>query len=581
VRALILLAAVGWFPGNARAALPDGAFVTALGAGFRVGDRPLVFVGANLELLHGAQAAAQLDETLQAARADGVTVGRVWALGEGPTDAPAWARADTLFRAGPDGWLEAAYQRLDRALAAARARDLRLVVTLANYWGDFGGVPQYLAWAGLPTDGYGATDRFFSDERTRALYRAHLVRLLERVNSVTGVRYVDDPTIFAWELMNESEVHGAEGVRARRAFIEEMAALIRRYDTHHLVTPGVLGYRSRAERAEWLAVCRLPAVDYCDSHLYPQAGDSLGIESDEPAARARAERRLDDFIDDRVQLARHVVGKPVVFGEFGFRTDEPRFWGERRAAWFGRFLERALYDGAAGALVWIYQPWSGRPRDFGIYTDRPATDDVRHAIRVWARRALAVPAPANPRLGAAAGETPLYDPYQTLRRPGRARVVAREGEFTVELAPERFARARWERVGSYDGGALVHAYGAEDGWFEWRFPAPPFRAAHATLVARLSSEFPGTSAPPDGGSHVRVLVDGREVAAADAVPDDGVGTVHRVTFDAASLGAGRHTLRLEVAPGPDAHGLCVYGAATGRAPAPPGETGPLRLIFER
>jgi hypothetical protein len=71
-----------------------------------------------------------------------------------------------IFRIGPEDFIEDAYVQLDRVLAAARVRQIRLIITLANYWGDYGGIPRYLAWAGLPDRGFGARDRFFSDERT-------------------------------------------------------------------------------------------------------------------------------------------------------------------------------------------------------------------------------------------------------------------------------------------------------------------------------------------------------------------------------------------------------------------------------
>jgi mannan endo-1,4-beta-mannosidase len=521
-------------------ALPDGAFVRVQGSHFAVGERPIAFVGANLEVMHGA-ARARYEATLDAARDDGLTVGRVWALGEGDAGAGQWQRAHELFRVGPDDFIEDAYVQLDRVLAAARARGLRLIITLANYWGDYGGIPQYLAWAGLPRDGFGARDRFFSDDKTRAFYRAHLVKLLGRVNSVTGVRYVDDPTIFAWELMNESQVETPEGAAARLAFVDEMAQLIKRHDAHHLVTPGVIGYTTRAERAAWLAVCKLAAVDYCDSHLYPETTD-----------RVNSLERLAGFIDDRVQLAHYVVGKPIVFGEFGFQTTRPSFIARPRALWFAEFLRRTFFDGGDGALAWIYQPWSGKPRDFGIYVDRGDTDDVRAQLRSWAERVTArLPAAQNPRLGPAHGEALLYDAYVTEHHSPHEHATAR----AVELVPAAFATAHWERTGSWGTGANAHAYGAGDGFFEWRFHVPA--AAHPVLVARLSSEWPGTSAPRDGGSRVRVLVDGKLAGEVDVIPDDGVGRATRLALP--SLRAGGHVLRLEVAAGPAAHGLCVYG----------------------
>jgi hypothetical protein len=456
-------------------------------------------------------------------------------------------------------WLEGGPRQLDQVLADARARGLRVIVTLSNYWDDFGGIKQYLAWAKLPTDGFGARDRFFSDEKTRAYYRAHLQRLLERTNKVTGVRYVDDPTIFGWELMNESQVATSAGATARRAWIDEMAAFIKARDPNHLVTPGVMGYTSRAERAEWLAVCRLPTVDYCDSHLYAETTD-----------RVTSRARLEQYIDDRVQLARYVAHKPLVFGEFGFHTDAPSYLDAPRAQWFSAFLDRALVDGAAGALAWIYQPWFGKTRDFGIYVDRPDTDDVRGALRKFAALAAATPSPANPLLGEAHGDALFYDPYVSESRSPYQHAAA-DGSG-LEIPPSAFTSARWERLGTFGEGAEAHAYGAGDGWFEYSFTLA--RGAAPTLEARLSSEWPGKTAPPDGGSDVSVTVDGVRVSTLGVIPDDGAGRVERVGLG--KLRAGRHTLRLSVAAGPGAHGLCVYGDVsaplriiTAAAPPPP------------
>jgi len=523
-------------------AIPDGAFVRVDGAGFTVGGKPFAFVGANLNVMHGADERARAAETIAAARADGLTVGRVWALGEGDTSSSPWARENQLWRVAPQMWLEAGPRQLDRVLAEARARGLRVIVTLSNYWDDLGGVREYLTWAKLPTDTFGARDAFFSDDKTRAYYRAHVQRLLERTNKITGVRYVDDPTIFAWELMNESEVATTVGATARRSWINEMASFIKDRDPNHLVTPGVMGYTSRAERAEWLAICRLPTVDYCDSHLYPEGTD-----------RVSSRARLEQYIDDRVQLARYVAHKPLVFGEFGFHTDAPGYLDAPRAEWFSTFLERVITDGAAGALAWIYQPWSGKPRDFGIYVDRADTDDVRAALRKFAALAAATPAPSNPLLGEAHGDALFYDPYVTETRSPYQHAAA-DGSG-IEIPPSAFTSARWERLGTYGEGSDAHAYGAGDGWFDYTFTLP--HGATPTLEARLSSEWPGKTAPADGGSDVAVLVDGVRVATLGVIPDNGAGRVERVELG--KLRAGRHTVRLAVAAGPGAHGLCVYG----------------------
>jgi hypothetical protein len=105
-------------------------------------------------------------------------------------------------------------------------------------------------------------------------------------------------------------------------------------------------------------------------------------------------------------------------------------------------------------------------------------------------------------------------------------------------------------------------------------------------MARLSSEFPGTQAPPDGGSRVGVQLDGVAIGALDVVPDDGAGRVEEIAVEDRALLARlrpgtRHALRFTVEPGPRANGLCVYGAPTGHGAPPVGEALPIRIVFQK
>ncbi len=58
---------------------------------------------------------------------------------------------------------------------------------------------QYVEWA----TGTNNTDLFFSNAQALQLYQNHLNVTANRVNSISGVVYKNDPTIFAWDLLNE------------------------------------------------------------------------------------------------------------------------------------------------------------------------------------------------------------------------------------------------------------------------------------------------------------------------------------------------------------------------------------------
>ena len=57
---------------------------------------------------------------------------------------------------------------------------------------------QYIQWAGAEGD-----DPFFTDPDVKQLFRDHIDAMTNRRNTINNRLYKDDPTIFAWDLMNE------------------------------------------------------------------------------------------------------------------------------------------------------------------------------------------------------------------------------------------------------------------------------------------------------------------------------------------------------------------------------------------
>lgn len=543
----------------------DAGFVRARGTSLWLDGGPLHFVGASLAVMHGAERTRYV-ETIVRAREDGIMVGRVWALGEGSGEESV-DRQGTLFRVGPDGWNEEAFDHLDRVLAAARMVGMKVILVLANSWEDYGGIPMYMRWAGHPAPtSAAATDEFYASPRARELYRAHVRRVVGRVSSVTGRAYADDSTILSWELVNESHV-SPEGEAARRAWIGEMTALVHEIDPHHLVTFGALGYRTARERATWVADHAVAGVDYCDHHFYAQ-----------PDVRIRNPADVAAQVADRVRLAHAVVGKPLVIGEIGVRAVEASVVGETRGSFFARVLEVVRTEGVSGTLAWIYLP-PGIPRRAHAITwarsdgddpDAAASVEVRRALRRAARRAWMgaqrLPAAGPPAFGprfqvAAIGEVALS---ALGARGRRARLV---------LPARRPTSARWERLGTWAAPApppaaargpqaVSHAWGGDVGHFEWAFAVPRARPTRIVVRATISSERPGSVAPEGVTSPVVVSVAGLRIGEVTAPRDDGRGSAfEQASTDPAVLArlvGGVARVRLSVPDVPAANGLCVY-----------------------
>ncbi|MDH5490720.1 MAG: hypothetical protein OEY14_01975, partial [Myxococcales bacterium] len=335
---------------------------------------------------------------------------------------------------------------------------------------------------------------------------------------------------------------------------------------NHLISAGHIGYHTTLDRQVWLAIQRLAEIDYCDAHAYPQRDP-----------RVRTREALGLWIDDRVQLAHHVAGKPIVFGEIGFA-------GERRGpAWrasrFDRFLTQVFRDGAAGALVWIYSPYLGRERSHGIYPIGAVSRRYRAIRRVLSRHASRIarrpPRARNPRLGEAQGARPLFARLGRLRGHGRWhdrwRPEPEAGILGLRIDPFAYYDFRFERGDEHRAEASSHLWGLGQARLRYRFRAPPGLPEGLSLEVRASADLPGSSETSTQSAEISLRIDGVELGRAIAPPDDGRGLPIRFEFEAAALAPvfarsrARHVLELRLERGT---GLCVYAQAPDASPSP-------------
>ena len=490
-------------------------FVQTRGARFVVDGHPFRFVGANVAVIYGDDERTLMPNTLRQAAHSGIGVIRVWAFGEsGKDDGTAagvaqngWLRFNP-FRRGPEEWNEAAFVSLDLAIVEAARNNLRVQLCLTNWWRDTGGVVRYLRWAGLPdaaddTQPYGINAEramlFYTNADTRRLYREHLERLALRRNTISGVLYRDDPTIFGWELMNEAQaVTGRWG--ERRAWIAEMSSYLKSLDPNHLIAPGDWGYRNAAERREWLIDHQLPNIDFCDVHNYPS--DDLDSFVDTPTA-------LGEFIDNRAAAA-FTVQKPLVFGEFG--VDVKGYNGFTQAEWFRAFFNASVQSGSAGAMFWILtpDPKRGYSVTYTIARDQNVFSEISRASHIFTALASADPPDRLLHAGrhlvprqfvwTRAADDPATVPLM---------IVREDRSILYRFKPMMAAAERFEKIGGGPG----YLWGSGAGFLQYVVPVRKDRRRVKQIIVRahLQPVPPSDAKPGYIQTRVRLFINGADL----------------------------------------------------------------------
>lgn len=344
---------------------PPTSFVRRQDGRLVLDGRRFRAVGANLYYLQslfaeaergsttlGAQATRSLDEVVCL----GLPVVRAWAFNE--------SSYNSAIRQQPGVYREDGLRGLDRLVAEAKARGLRVILPLVNNHAPFGGLPAYAAWAGK------RPDDFFGDAEMMGYWKDFASLLARRVNVFTGVAYRDEPAILAIELGNEFRCPSCRGTTRFVDTVRELARHAKAEFPRHLIGDGGEGhddvpslypglsnqYFVRGdEGVSYSQLLRVDELDMLSYHMYPRFW-MFDLSADVAV-----------WIDGHELLAR-MAGKVAYMGEFGHDPgleirDEvaaPIF-----NSWLSHLFEQR--DGSIG-LLWQWVPGErlGPPNDDGF-----------------------------------------------------------------------------------------------------------------------------------------------------------------------------------------------------------------------
>ena len=332
-------------------------FVSTDGSNFTLDGNPFFYSGTNNYYLgiDPNRSQAEVDEVLNDAKAMGLTVMRTWGFndGTGGLQTEAGVYNETVF------------QKLDYAVAKAGELGIKLIIPFVNNWDDYGGMNQYVSWAGA-----GSHDDFYTNPTCKQFYKNHMSTLLNRVNTVNSLTYKDDPAIMAWELANEPRASSSTDLKN---WISEMSAHAKGIDSNHLLTTGVEG-QSMADFRNFHK--DMAHIDFATMHIYP---DYWGMD-------LNASKQ---YVDDRIVEATTMLRMPIILEEFGkYRDTSPPIpdspvptGGSGNTATRDQFYQ-GLYDvvredHGAGSNFWIlyhdsYSDYDG----MGVYYPADTTTAI-------------------------------------------------------------------------------------------------------------------------------------------------------------------------------------------------------------
>ncbi|KAL4363336.1 hypothetical protein GQ457_04G019780 [Hibiscus cannabinus] len=334
-------------------------FIRTRGVHFFLNGNPYFANGFNAYwLMYMASDPSQRPKVSAAFRdaaAHGLSVARTWAFSDGGYRPLQYA---------PCSYNEQMFKGLDFVIAEARKYRIKLILSLANNYESFGGKKQYVNWARSQGQYLRSDDDFFRNPVVKGYYKNHVKTVLNRYNRFTGIHYKDDPTIMAWELMNEPRCTSDPSGRTIQAWIMEMASHVKSIDRNHLLEAGLEGFygQSTPQRkrlnpsldigTDFIANNQIPGIDFATVHSYPDQWRRLSTSNEQHQLSF-----LNNWLDAHIRDAKVILRKPILLTEFGKSWKDPGFSTYQRdqlynTVYYKIYLSAKTGGPASGGLFW-------------------------------------------------------------------------------------------------------------------------------------------------------------------------------------------------------------------------------------
>ncbi len=361
-------------------------FVTRIGSNLIINNQPFYAIGVNCYYLQNIAAykdTFHIDEVFQKAKQIGANVIRTWGFFDSPD-----STNPAVIQYLPTRFNETGLQALDLVISEAKKYSIYLIIPLVNNWEAYGGMNQYVRWYAnnYPkknvayekveqkiikgeegrvyhhiVSGTFTHDDFYSNPTIIQWYKNYISNLLERVNTITNIKYKDDPIILAWEVANEPRSSDRSG-KIVTNWMKEISTFIKTIDYNHLISTGEEGFDvSSAKYSDiykyndqsWLLDgsggisfeqnLQIQDIDISSIHCYP---DSWHLSNGQGIRWLQDHNRLADQMQ-----------KPLMLGEVGKIQQRDKF--------FHVILNEALYSKTASVSIWQLV-YDGRPNNDGF-----------------------------------------------------------------------------------------------------------------------------------------------------------------------------------------------------------------------
>jgi mannan endo-1,4-beta-mannosidase len=366
-------------------AAPSEDFVTVKETHFKRNGKLYYIAGTNmwyagyLGAASGVGDRARLVKELDNLKAIGINNIRLLAVSE-QTKMRSGVKPATT--AAPGQYDESLLAGMDFLLAEMAKRDMTAVIYLNNFWQWSGGMTQYVNWfTGAPAiDPNDSKDfeafiansaKFYQIDKAQAEYRNVIRKVVERVNTITGKPYREDPTIMSWQLANEPRPGNTKTTEAEKEiyvrWIDDTARFIRSLDKNHLVSTGSEGLAGSVQDSKlFIKAHQTKNIDYLTYHMWPK--NWFWFDSTRPAETwAGMMEKSDRYLNVHIDLAKQLK-KPIVLEEFGLDRDGPSFartaTTKVRDRFYGVVFDVVYRRAAKGDPIagWNFWAWGGMGR---------------------------------------------------------------------------------------------------------------------------------------------------------------------------------------------------------------------------